>query len=155
MNNWTFKRFVAAQKEQHTIMGGLNDHKHCGLDVRTKVTCLLDGIKTDSLDAVKSISMQDSKLLIDFEMCAAFYKDLIKQSRGDQNNEARRVAEVGLHNKWNNDVEYRYYSNEDYKKLSTNAKEKLRKLCKGRPQGGRTRGGGDKGNKPHKKVRKL
>ena len=155
MNNWNFKRFVTAHKEQHTIMEGFTDHKHCGLDVRKNVTCLLDGIKTDSLDAVKSNIMQDSELCIDFERCSAFYKDLIKQSRGDQNNEARRVAEVGLHNKWNNDVEYRYYSNEDYKKLSTNAKEKLRKLCKGRPQGGRTRGGVDKGNKPHKKVRKL
>ena len=112
-----------AYKEQHTILERLTGHGYCGLDARTKVACLLYGIKSDSLDAVKENIVQDSKLHRDFERCVTFYKDFIKQYSGNQNNESRRVAEVGSHKKENNDVEDRYYSKEKYKKLSTNAKE--------------------------------
>ena len=125
------------------------------MDASTKVTFLLDGIKTDSLDAVKENIMQDRELRRDFERCVNFYKDFIKQSSGNQINESRRVAEVSSHKKWNDDAKYRYYSKEDYKKLSTNAKEKTRKLHEGRPQGGRPRGGGERRNKPLKNIRKL
>ena len=99
--------------------------------------------------------MQDRELYTDFESYVTFYKDFIKQSSGNHSNEARRVAEVGSHQKGNDGVENWYHSKEDYKKLSTNAKEKLRNLRKGRPQGGRTRGGGETVNKPHKNIHKL
>ena len=101
------------------------------MDASTKVTCLLDGIQTDSLDAVKVIIMQDSELGRDFEMCITFYKYFIKRSSGNHGKETSRVGEVGFHSNSNYDVEYRYYLKEEYKKISTNAKEKLRKLCKG------------------------
>ena len=47
------------------------------------------------------------------------------------------------------------YSKEQYKKLSTNAKEKLWKLCEGLPQDGRPREGGEKVIERHKNIRKL
>ena len=86
INNWTFENFVTAHKEQHIILEGLTDHIYCGLDARTKVVCLLDGIQTDSLGAVKSNIMQDRKLRRYFERCVTFYKDFIKQSSGNQSN---------------------------------------------------------------------
>ena len=43
--NWTFERFLTAHKDQSTILEGLTDHGYCGLDARTKVTRLLDGVK--------------------------------------------------------------------------------------------------------------
>ena len=43
--NWTFERFVTAHKEHHTILEGLTNHGYCGLDVRTKVTRLIERIK--------------------------------------------------------------------------------------------------------------
>ena len=125
------------------------------MDASTKVTCLLDGIQTDSLDAVKVIIMQDSELGRDFEMCITFYKYFIKRSSGNHGKETSRVGEVGLHSNSNYDVEYRYYLKEEYKKISTNAKEKLRKLCKGRPPGETFRGRGDRGNILHKNIGKL
>ena len=60
-----------------------------------------------------------------------------------------------MHKKGNNGVKDQYYSKEEYRKLSTNAKEKLRKICEWCPQGGRPRGGGDIGIEPHKKIRKV
>ena len=63
---WTFERFVTAHKEHHTILEGLTDHEYCELDARTKVTCPIDGIKTDSLDTVKAKIMQDRELWRDF-----------------------------------------------------------------------------------------
>ena len=59
--NWNFERFVIAQKE------GLTDHRYCGMDVRTKVNRLLDGIQTESLDTVKAKIFQDRELNRDFE----------------------------------------------------------------------------------------
>ena len=115
---------MTAHKEQHTIMEGLTDHGYCGLDARTRVTHLLDRIKTDSIDAVKAKIIQYSKLHRDFDRCVTFYKDFIKQSSGNQSNEARRVAEISSHKKGNNSVEDWCYSKGEYKKLSTNDKEK-------------------------------
>ena len=59
--NWTFKRFVTEQKDQNIILEGLTDHMYFGLDARKKVTRLLYGIKTDSLDTVIANITEDSK----------------------------------------------------------------------------------------------
>ena len=83
------------------------------MDARTKVTCLLYVIKTDSLDTVKENITQDRKPLRYYERCVNFYKDFIKQSIGNQSNVVRRVVEVSLHKKCNDGVKYRYYSKEE------------------------------------------
>ena len=69
---------MTAHKEQHTILEGLTDHGYYGLDARTKVTRLLYGIHTNSLDALEENIMQDTELHRDFERCVTFYKDFIK-----------------------------------------------------------------------------
>ena len=74
---------------------------------RTKVTRLIDRIRTYSIDVVKSNIMQDIKLHRYFERCVTFYKDFIKQSSGNRSNEAMRVAEVSSHKKGNDGVKYR------------------------------------------------
>ena len=101
---------MTAQKEKHTIMSGLTDHGYCRFYTRRKVTCLLDGIKTELIDALRENITQDSKLHRYFDRCVTFYKEFIKLSSGNQSNEVRRVAEVGLHKKGHGDVEDRYYS---------------------------------------------
>ena len=80
------------------------------MDAMTKVTRLLDGIQTESLDDVKVNIMQDSELRRDFRSCVTFYKDFIKQSSGNQSKETRRVAEVSSHKNGKNYVEDCYYS---------------------------------------------
>ena len=66
--------------------------------------CLLDEIQTDSLGTVKKNITQDRKPRREFERCFIFYTDFIKQSSGNQSNEARRVAEVGSNKKGNDDI---------------------------------------------------
>ena len=96
-----------AHKEHHTILKGLTDHGYCGLDARTKVTCLLDRIKTDLLDAVKLKKMKYSEVCSNFERCATFYMNYIKYSSENQSNEARSIAKVSLYRKGENKVKDR------------------------------------------------
>ena len=51
---WNFEKYVKLQKDQHTILEGLMEHGYAGIDNRSKVRHLLDGIKTTSLDTVKT-----------------------------------------------------------------------------------------------------
>ena len=118
------------------------------MDVRTKVTRLLDGIQTETLDAVKTNILGSETLRKDFEKCVILYKDFIKQS-GSSRTENRRVAEISLNGGGDETVEDRYYSKDEYKKLSNAAKGKLKKLREGRPN---DRGGS---NEPKKKIQKL
>ena len=146
--NWNFEKFVTSHKEQHTILEGLTDHGYGGMDVRTKVTRLLDGIQTETLDAVKTNILGSETLRKDFEKCVILYKDFIKQS-GSSRTENRRVAEISSNGGGDETVEDRYYSKDEYKKLSNAAKGKLKKLREGRPN---DRGGS---NEPKKKIQKL
>ncbi|KAI2506147.1 hypothetical protein MHU86_8282 [Fragilaria crotonensis] len=56
---WDFERYVNVHKQQHSIMEGLIEHGYTGIDPRSKVRFLLDGIKTDKFDAVKTRIMSD------------------------------------------------------------------------------------------------
>ena len=60
INNCKFEWFVTAHKEQHTILEGLTNHGYNGLDDRTKVTRLVDGVKVHSLDTVKAMTLVNS-----------------------------------------------------------------------------------------------
>ena len=60
INYWNCERFVTAHKEQHTILEGLTNHGYNGLDDRTKVTRLVDGVKVHSLDTVKAMTLVNS-----------------------------------------------------------------------------------------------
>ena len=51
--NWDFEPFETAHKEQHTILEGLTEHDYNGLDNRTKITRLMDGMKVKALNNVK------------------------------------------------------------------------------------------------------
>ena len=51
---WNFERYVRMHIEQHTILEGLVCHGYLGIDARSKVRYLLDGIRTTELDSVKT-----------------------------------------------------------------------------------------------------
>ena len=46
---WTFEKYVMLHKDQHSILEGLTKHGYAGIDKRSKVRYLLDGIKMDDL----------------------------------------------------------------------------------------------------------
>ena len=52
--NDTFERYVTIQKEQHTILEHLEDHDYKGINERLKVLYLIAGIKSGTLNSVKS-----------------------------------------------------------------------------------------------------
>ena len=61
-------------------MEGLIEHGYTGIDSRSKVRFLLDGIKTDKFDAVETRIMSDEKLRSDFDSCVTLCQDNIPQT---------------------------------------------------------------------------
>jgi len=79
---WTFEKFVRLQVEQHHILVNLvHFGYYAGIDNRSKVRHLLDGIITTKFDAVKMQIMASSDLMKDFDRCVKLYKDFITQSK--------------------------------------------------------------------------
>jgi heptaprenylglyceryl phosphate synthase len=62
---WDFEKHINVHKSQHSIMEGLVEHGYTGIDPRSKVRYLLDGIKTDKFDSVsKTRIMSDATSVI-------------------------------------------------------------------------------------------
>ena len=61
LKRWSFEKFARAHREQHAVFEGLKAYGHSGIDERSKVRRLLNGIKTQSLDSIKAqmLSFQD------------------------------------------------------------------------------------------------
>ena len=80
--NWTFEKYVTVHKEQHHVLTNLEQHGYKGIDDRSKVRFLIDGIKTTRLDTVKATILSSDEYRADFDKCVTLYKDFIKQSDG-------------------------------------------------------------------------
>ena len=83
---WNFEKYVKTHVDQHQVLTDLTRHGYAGIDPRSKVRYLLDGIKTNALAAVKTQIMADSRLRNDFDACVNLFQDFIKQT----NNEPRQ-----------------------------------------------------------------
>ena len=133
---WDFERYVRTHVDQHSILEGLKGHGHAGIDDGSKVYHLIAGIKTSALDSVKTRIMSDAALRTDFEACVNLYKDFIKQSSALQNpvigisaaTTKKRKAASFEDDLQGVEVEDRYYSNKEYKKLSSEQKAKLKSM---------------------------
>ena len=124
--------------DQHQILTDLTEHGYSGIDARSKVRYLLDGIKTTALDTVKSRIYSDETLRNDFDKSVNLFQDFIIQS---SRSEPRRAgisaigrgsggprSESGTElDKLEPDmsVEDRYYSKTEYSKLSAAKKKGL------------------------------
>lgn len=128
---WTFEKYATLHKEQHNIIEGLMEHGYTGIDNRSKVRYLSDGIKTSSLDSVKTRIMSDASLRQDFAACVTLYKDFVKQDTQNKKNELG-IAAVGadLNKKvsFANKLEDRFYLPEEWKDLSDSDKDKVRAM---------------------------
>ena len=51
---WDFEKYVNTHKQQHSVLEGLTEHGYVSINPRSKVRYLLDGIKTNQFDAVKT-----------------------------------------------------------------------------------------------------
>lgn len=127
---WDFEKYVNMHKQQHSIMEGLVEHGYTGIDPRSKVRYLLDGIKTDKFDSVKTRIMSDATLRNDFDACVTLYQDFIKQttskSRGNPNvNISEIKVQHGGKRKRSDEAEDRYYTKSEYDALSPAQKKDL------------------------------
>mmetsp|Transcript_22939 Transcript_22939/g.32830 ORF Transcript_22939/g.32830 Transcript_22939/m.32830 type:complete len:90 (+) Transcript_22939:1103-1372(+) len=51
---FNFEDYVQVHMDQHSFLEGLVDHGYAGIDERSKVRLLMDGIRTHEYDAVKT-----------------------------------------------------------------------------------------------------
>lgn len=152
---WNFEAYVRLHTEQHAILAEFEERgSYKGLDERSKVRLLLNGIKTGELDAVKTTVWNDQALQADFNRCVGLFKSYITQramsstsinvsqvstSKHGKNHEKKKTN--GKSNKQESkgkrkrddedetsDIEDRYYKASEYSKLTTKQKDKLRKL---------------------------
>ena len=70
---WNFERYVTVHQEQHTILDGLVQHGHAGIDECSKTRYMMNGIKTNVLDSVKTQILADTGLRNDFSRCIVLY----------------------------------------------------------------------------------
>jgi len=131
---WNFERYVKSHVDQHHILDGLHEHGYAGIDARSKVRHLMDGIKTNAFEAVKTRILSEPTLRSDFDSCVNLFKDYIKQ-KGAGSNIQDRDAKISAERTTqargddaspDQSVEDRYYSRQEYSKLSNAAKEGLR-----------------------------
>ena len=135
---WNFEQYVKSHVDQHHILNNLREYGYSGIDEWSKVRYLVGGIHTNAFDAVKTRIMSDASLRCDFEGCINLFKDFIKQQRtGNDAQEreakvaaAQRTAQFGGHDGREGNpeqlVEDRYYTRQEYAKLSNAAKDGLR-----------------------------
>jgi len=135
---WNFEQYVKSHIDQHHILNNLHEYGYSGIDEWSKVRYLVGGIHTNAFDAVKTRIMSDASLRCDFEGCINLFKDFIKQQRtGNDAQEreakvaaAQRTAQFGGHDGREGNpeqlVEDRYYTRQEYAKLSNAAKDGLR-----------------------------
>ena len=124
---WNFEKYVTLHKEQHHVLEGLEMHGYKGIDDRSKVRYLNDGIKTTKLDTIKAAILASSNHRSDFDGCVTLYKDFMTQS--DTQPELRIAAVAAGGGTRDNDViEDRYYDMAEYKSLTKGQKNYLRNL---------------------------
>lgn len=153
---WNFEKFVKCHIDQHAILEGLVEHGYNGIDDRSKVRFLIDGIRTDKLDAVKTTVIADPKLRTDFDGTVGLYKDFIEQSKtlGSPNLENdMKVSAVGTEGTGGGSdvdpdmsIEDRYYTYKEYRDLSPAKKAGLK-----RKRNARGHKSGDSAKKQHSK----
>ena len=81
---WDFQRYATLHKEQHTILEGLKEYGHGGMDEGSKTRHLFAGIKTTALDSVKAQISCHAELRQDFAKCVVLFKDYIMQTKVDK-----------------------------------------------------------------------
>ena len=67
------------QKDQHHILEGIKEHGYAGIDPRSQVRHLIEGIKITQFDAVKAQIIATDSLRTDYNRYVSFYNEFIDQ----------------------------------------------------------------------------
>eukprot|EP00934_Nitzschia_sp_Nitz4_P001810 Nitzschia sp. Nitz4//scaffold191_size41780//52//5493//NITZ4_007461-RA/size41780-processed-gene-0.69-mRNA-1//1//CDS//3329540163//1810//frame0 len=145
---WNWEKYVSSHLEQHQILEGLEPFGYKGLDEQSKVRHLQGGIKTRELDTVRTQILASPNLRRNFDAAATLYADFIQSTSALNSRhvnisqidserptkkpkhelekisgEKKKAGEVGV-----DEVKDRYYTKEEYRKLTHEAKGKLKEL---------------------------
>ena len=154
--NWDFEKYVRCHVNQHSILSRLTEHGYSGIDERSKVRHLLEGIKFGGLDAVKTQILANTELRTNFDRCVSLYKDYICQMKSSNPSElnisdtttmdsaAKPVGGEAI-------VKDIYYPPSTYRKLTDDQKVALSDIRKARGH----EGSGKRQKKSHDTVAKL
>ena len=107
---WNFEKYVRVHVDQHAILNGLREHGYAGIDKRTMVRYLTAGIKTTSLDHVKTRILSDASLRENFSACVNLFQDFITQKEAESPNVTiAAIHDTQLHKEHKG--KYKKYSN--------------------------------------------
>ena len=115
------------QREQQQTLEGFKKNGHVGIDNRSQVRHLIEGIKITQFDAVKAQIMATASLRNDYDGCVYLYKTFIDQRKkvsppelnisGVESSNHKGVGQKKRKGGSGGAVEYVYYSKEEYKAL--------------------------------------
>jgi hypothetical protein len=147
---WNFEKYVNAHVECSTILNGLRSSGHEGISEDTRVTKLVDGIQGHSLDAVKMQILASPDTT--FDQAVRLYKDVLSRQKVPNRRNGVQVSGVGTTSK--DDPEIRYYTQEEYRKLSPSAKRRLRDMRQKKGKGKGSKAAGNNKSKGRGKMAK-
>ena len=145
-----FHKYSTNALDYIQALNNLKPYGYSGVDERSAVRYLVDNVMDSSLDATKNAILTHPELRTDFTACVTLFTDFINQ-RKDAVRKETNVSDVsttdnknknnknknGRATKGSTGVEFRYYKQSDYKKLSDKQKDELRLWRKEREEGGR------------------
>ena len=139
---FNFECYVKIQKDRHHILEVLKEHAHVGIDPRSQVRHLIEGIKITQFDTVKDQIMATDSLRTDYDGCVSLYKTFINQSKKVSTHELNITGVESYNHKGRGhkkrkggsggSVEDVYYSKEGYEALYSEQREALYKKSQAR-----------------------
>ena len=147
-----FHKYATETLDSIQSLNNLKPFGYSGVDARSAVRYLIDGVKDTSLDSTKNAILASDTLRSDFTACVNLFKDFIAQ-RKTTDKQSLNVSDVASQNKDKNKdkgkndkkngrankgrtgVEFRYYKQSEYKNLSNDQKEELKQWRENRDNG--------------------
>jgi hypothetical protein len=142
----TFARYSTSMFESIQALNSMKESGYQGVDDRTAVRHLLDGIKDSSLDATKNSILASEQLRTSYDGCVALFLDFIAQKATSDKKLSLNISDVDSKKqgkekgkrprpkgqKGESGVEFRYYKTKEYNTLTPDQKEELRQWRKNR-----------------------
>ena len=135
---FTLEKALTRHVECHERLSGLEEYGYEGLNEGLKVSYLTEGILAPHLQCVTAQILASPPLRIDFDGSANLYRDF-ERCLGDSAL-SRNVSGVGSGDVV---VEDRYYTDDEYNKLSNDQRKELRRIRQGKSGGGDSGGRGN------------
>ena len=125
VRGFTLEKALTKHVDLHGRLSSLEEYGYGGLDQGLKVAYLTDGIKANHLQVVTTQILASPALRVNFEDCADLYREY-ERVAGDRTLDARNVSGVGTEGC--DEIEDRFYTDDEYTKMSKKQKQRLREL---------------------------